>query len=507
MQNNLWNDVLKRLEKRINRPSFNTWIRPISLISVEQNQIQIGVPDEVFVYWLSEYYVNVIADILSDCLGQQPEISFVVMDALETTIPPEESAEEPSGASGQPTPPRASATAAAPTAKQMNVPSVSKPAVQLPLHRNSGQARSGRPPEHQLSFHEAPVAASAPVRQRSTARSLNARYTFDSFVVGASNRFAHAAALAVSDQTAVNYNPLFIYGGVGLGKTHLLHAVGNHVAAQRQTDRILYLSSEQFINELISSIREDRMPQFREKYRNIDLFLVDDIQFIAGKERTQEEFFHTFNTLYHERKQIVLTSDCPPKKIATIAEQLRSRFEWGLIADIQPPDLETRIAILKNKAELQHLELPDEVAIYIAHRVKSNIRELEGSLSKIRAYSTFNQQAVTLGLAQHVLHDIFDTTPKRVTIELVQQIVANHYQIDLASMKSAIRSRNVTFPRQIAMYLSRELTGLSLPDIGKNFGGRDHTTVIHACKKVERIQTQDTAIKANIMQLREQIQA
>ena len=249
------------------------------------------------------------------------------------------------------------------------------------------------------------------------------------------------------------------------------------------------------------------MARFRDKYRNIDLLLIDDIQFIARKERTQEEFFHTFNTLYHDRKQIVLTSDCPPKKIPTIAEQLRSRFEWGLIADIQPPDLETRVAILKKKAELQQVLLPDQVAIYIASKVKSNIRELEGSLSKIRAYSTFNNQIITLGLAQRVLQDMFETTPKRVTIELVQQAVANHYHVALESMKSSGRSRNVTLPRQIAMYLSRELTNLSLPDIGRNFGGRDHTTVIHACKKVESIQAHDLTIKQSIMQIRDLIQA
>jgi chromosomal replication initiator protein len=352
------------------------------------------------------------------------------------------------------------------------------------------------------------VHASQPNTRRSEfSHSLNSRYTFDSFVVGSSNRFAHAAAFAVAEQMAVNYNPLFIYGGVGLGKTHLLHAIGNQVAALRRTNQILYLSSEQFINELIRSIREDRMVSFRAKYRNIDLLLIDDIQFIARKERTQEEFFHTFNTLYHERKQIVLTSDCPPKKIPTIAEQLRSRFEWGLIADIQSPDLETRIAILKKKAETLQMTLPDEVALFIASKVKSNIRELEGCLSKLKAYASFGQQAITVVTARSVLDDLFDSMPKKVTIELVQQAVANHYQVELDSMTSQGRSRKVTLPRQIAMYLARELTNLSLPDIGRNFGGRDHSTVLHACKKVEQIQNTDLAIKKSIMQLREAIRA
>jgi chromosomal replication initiator protein len=306
---------------------------------------------------------------------------------------------------------------------------------------------------------------------------------------------------------AMNYNPLFIYGGVGLGKTHLLHAIGNQLALLRPDTRVLYLSSEQFINELVFSIREDRMAWFREKYRNIDLFLVDDIQFIARKERTQEEFFHTFNTLYQTRKQIVLTSDCPPKKIPTIAEQLRSRFEWGLIADIQPPDLETRIAILKKKADMQNIDLPDEVAIYIAGKVKSNIRELEGCLSKIRAYSLFNHQDITLELARKVLQDMFNTPSRKVTVELVQQVVASHYKVELAALKSSARSRKIALPRQIAMYLTRELTNLSLPDIGRYFGGRDHTTVIHACKKVERSQVRDLNLKENIMQIRQLIQA
>ena len=345
------------------------------------------------------------------------------------------------------------------------------------------------------------------LRDRESGGSLNAHYTFASFVVGSNSRFAHTAAVAMAEQMALNYNPLFIYGGVGLGKTHLLHAIGNHMAALRQTRRILYLSSEQFVNDLIRSIREDRMRHFRKKYRHIDLLLIDDIQFLARKERTQEEFFHTFNTLYHEQKHIVLTSDCPPKKISTITEQLRSRFEWGLIADIQPPDLETRLAILRKKAALYQIRLPDDEVLYIAKNVNSNIRELEGCLAKLKAFSAFNCQDITLEVARTMLCDLFDNTPKAVTIELVQQTVANHYQIELASMTSQGRSRNITLPRQIAMYLARELTNLSLPDIGRNFGGRDHSTVLHACKKVEQRQANEKALKEMIMQLRELIRA
>ncbi len=555
MQNNLWNDVLKKLEKRINRPSFNTWLRPTFLASAAEQKICIAVPDEVFVYWLGEYYVHVIADILVELLGVQPEISFVVMDE-DDQREPEQTKRETHIEQGQlfpnttpviqatPQPamnmtqPRAShrhdvdyATPVTNTAGPQGqrsrtaikksttgqfatmadiVPSWPRKASPKPENGSrvetvaSWQTSTEPTPAVRTSVARMPYQSSGGT---DFSRSLNSRYTFDSYVVGSSNRFAHAAALAVAEQMAINYNPLFIYGGVGLGKTHLLHAIGNQVAASGRTNRILYLSSEQFINELIGSIREDRMVGFRDKYRNIDLLLIDDIQFIARKERTQEEFFHTFNTLYHERKQIILTSDCPPKKIPTIAEQLRSRFEWGLIADIQPPDLETRIAILKKKAETLQMLLPDELALFIASQVKSNIRELEGCLSKMKAYASFGQQAITIELARSVLRDLFDAMPRKVTVKVVQQAVANHYHVELDSMTSQGRSRKVTLPRQIAMYLVRELTNLSLPDIGRSFGGRDHSTVLHACKKVEKIQTTDLVMKKSLMQLREMIKA
>lgn len=545
MQNNLWNDVLRKLEKRINRPSFNTWLRPTFLVSNDDQKICIGVPDEVFVYWLGEYYVHVIADILVELLGVQPEIAFVVAEEAEHQ-PPEPPAQLvqgqlfPAAAPAEPPASRPAPTLTQPRARPRQQPSgmaaASPPGSEPPLHPaatgqftamadllptwpkkaapqpdNTGRAESVPAWKPALDPSLTPVrtaAARMPSSQNASAefsRSLNSRYCFDSYVVGSSNRFAHAAALAVAEQMAVNYNPLFIYGGVGLGKTHILHAIGNQVVASGRTNRVLYLSSEQFINELIGSIRQDRMTGFRDKYRNIDLLLIDDIQFIARKERTQEEFFHTFNTLYHERKQIVLTSDCPPKKIPTIAEQLRSRFEWGLIADIQAPDLETRIAILKKKAETLQMLLPDEVAIFIASQVKSNIRELEGCLSKLKAYASFGHHAVTIDLAKSVLRDLFDAMPRKVTVDVVQKAVASHYQVDVESMTSKGRSRKVTLPRQIAMYLSRELTNLSLPDIGRNFGGRDHSTVLHACRKVEKIQDSDQSMKKSLMQLREMI--
>ncbi len=532
MQQNLWKKVLGKLEKRINRPSFNTWLRPTICISMKQHDVCIGVPDEVFVYWLGEHYVYVITETLAEILGFQPAISFAVMDDEKDDAGPVGNVRQSMNSSspqGEPCRPVRNRTKKQDQTLiqafvnsgngQRSTVSPKKSLgettgyTMLKKRQNFGpgakDTRVSPAPQVKNSNMTASHDMLSPARtsQPKISGSLSPMYTFDSYVVGNNNRFAHAAALAVSDQMAVNYNPLFIYGGVGLGKTHLLHAIGNHLAGLRPNLRILYLSSEQFINELVFSIREDRMVRFREKYRSIDLLLVDDIQFIARKERTQEEFFHTFNTLYQARKQIVLTSDSPPKKIPTIAEQLRSRFEWGLIADIQPPDLETRIAILKKKADLQHIDLPDDVAIYIASKVKSNIRELEGCLSKIKAYSTFNHQTIAVELAQRVLQDIFETRPRKITVTLVQQVVANHYHVEPESMRSSARNRKVTFPRQIAMYLVRELTNLSLPDIGRNFGGRDHTTVMHACKKIERSQAQDRKFKESIMQIRELIRA
>ena len=503
MRNDLWGKVLSTLEKRINRPSFNTWLRPTTCLSVDRKQVCIGVPNEVFVYWLGEHYVQLMTDILTELLGFQPDISFVVETAADNAGEHPAPAEQIGRAHAAPIAKKEPKPAGREQAHQRAA--LAADAAPEPPSRAVRQTRSAAAPA--MAASAVSVAPNAAPRHI-PAEALNASYTFSAYVVGSGNRFAHAAALAVADQMAENYNPLFIYGGVGLGKTHILHAIGNHAGRIRPNARILYLSSEQFVNELVTSIREDRMTWFREKYRSIDLLLVDDIQFIARKERTQEEFFHTFNTLYQAGKQIVLTSDCPPKKIPTIAEQLRSRFEWGLIADIQPPDLETRIAILKKKADGQGLNLPDDVAMYIASNVRSNIRELEGCLSKIRAYAMLYKAPLSVALAQKALTDMFEAKIKRpVTVELVQQIVARHYQVEPAQLNSASRDRRVTLPRQIAMYLARELTNMSLPDIGRNFGGRDHTTVMHACKKVEKTQADDAQLKERLMQIRELIKA
>ncbi len=331
---------------------------------------------------------------------------------------------------------------------------------------------------------------------------LNPKYSFDTFVVGESNRFAHAASLAVAESPAKTYNPFFIYGGVGLGKTHLMHAIAQHIINKNRSLKIAYVTSEKFTNDLINSIRDKKPEEFRNKYRNMDILLVDDIQFLAGKEMTQEEFFHTFNTLHEANKQIIISSDRPPKEIPTLEDRLRSRFEWGLITDIQPPDLETRIAILRKKVQLENLNVPDDVVYYIANRIQSNIRELEGALIRLAAYSMLNKCEINLEMSTDVLKDILPPKQTRqINIQLIHQIVSEYYNIRPDDFKSKKRTRNVSFPRQIAMYLAREMTDLSLPKIGEYFGGRDHTTVIHAYDRIVSEIQLDTNLQNNINEI------
>lgn len=328
---------------------------------------------------------------------------------------------------------------------------------------------------------------------------LNPRYIFNEFVVGNSNRFAHAASLAVSESPAKAYNPLFIYGGVGLGKTHLMHAIGHYILSQNKNARVYYVSSEKFTNELINSIKDDKNEEFRNKYRTVDVLLVDDIQFIAGKERTQEEFFHTFNALYEANKQIIVSSDRPPKEIPTLEDRLRSRFEMGLITDIQAPDFETRIAILRKKSERDRVDIPNEVFEFIATKIKSNIRELEGALNRVVAYSTLTKKNVDITLVNEALKDIFSTTKvRKIDIDLIKAVVADYFNMKIEDFESKKRTRQIAYPRQIAMYITRELTDLSLPKIGEEFGGRDHTTVIHACEKISVEMMSDFEIKSKI---------
>ena len=343
---------------------------------------------------------------------------------------------------------------------------------------------------------DSPAEAAPPVAP--AVSGLSARYTFESFVVGNSNQFAQAACQAVADLPSKAYNPLFLYGGVGLGKTHLLHAVGHRVSRAFPQLHVLYLSSERFTNELINAIRYDRNVEFRTKYRNIDLLLIDDIQFISGKERTQEEFFHTFNDLYEARKQIVLSSDAAPKEIPEIEERLRSRFEWGLIADIQPPDFETRVAILKKKAEVERVRLPDDVAYLIASRIKANIREIEGSLTRMIAFCALSGREMSVDLAQEVLADLWGEDERVISVDHIQRKVADFFGIKLSDLRAQNRTRAVSFPRQIAMYLARQLTHSSLAEIGRSFGGKDHTTVLHAVEKIQRLLQEDPKFRKTI---------
>jgi chromosomal replication initiator protein len=337
------------------------------------------------------------------------------------------------------------------------------------------------PSQRQLDFH-------------SIDNTLSPKYNFDSFVVGSSNQFAHAAAVAVAERPSKAYNPLFMYGGVGLGKTHLMHAIGQAIKLHNKELKLAYISTEKFTNELINAIRYDKLLGFRERYRNNDVLLIDDIQFIAGKERTQEEFFHTFNALYDMQKQIVISADCPPREIPTLEERLHSRFEWGLIADIQPPDLETKVAILKKKAARQEIALPDTVALYIASKIKSNIRELEGALIRLIAFCSLRGSEINLQMAQETLRDLLAPGEKPITIEMIQKSVADHFGMRVQELKAKNNSKSVAVPRQICIYLCRNLTQASLPQIGRDFGNKHHTTVLHSIKKVERLRKQDPEV-------------
>ena len=348
----------------------------------------------------------------------------------------------------------------------------------------------------QISFVAEPSVRTQPKRTPEAAQ-LNPRYHFDTFVVGSSNQFAHAAANAVAESPFRSYNPLFLYGGVGLGKTHLLHAIGHQILVTHGHLHVMYLVAEQFVNDLISSLRFNRMPEFRERYRNIDVLLVDDVQFLANKERTQEEFFHTFNTLYTGQKQIILSSDASPRHIPDLEERLRSRFEWGLIADIQPPDLETKIAILRRKAESEREQLPDEVAHFIAQQVRSNVRELEGMLNRVLAFSSLTGKPLSLDLAKETLKDILPEAP-RVTAAEIIKAVARHYGLKVSEIKSKKNAQQIVYPRQVAMYLCKKLTPMSFPEIGKQFNNKHHSTVMHSVNKVEKESKNDPDLKRTL---------
>jgi len=442
----MWAATLKIIQEKISKPSFETWLKETTAVALNQDSFIIGVPNEFIKDWLDNHYRPLIIDALNELTGAKLDIQFI--------IPDETPATEKTTTKGQ--------------KKQSDL--------------------------NQPTFE-------------STRTMLNPKYTFETFVIGAGNRFAHAAALAVAEAPAKSYNPLFIYGGVGLGKTHLMHAIGHYISEHNPETNVVYLSSEKFTNEFINAIMDNKAPNFRNKYRNVDILLIDDIQFLAGKEQTQEEFFHTFNALHEDNKQIIISSDRPPKEIPTLEDRLRSRFEWGLITDITPPDLETRIAILTKKAKADGLDIPNEVMLYIANQIDTNIRELEGALIRVVAYSSLVNQDIDAQLAADALKDIIpNQKPKKVTVQAIQEIVADKYNIKLADFAARKRTHSIAFPRQIAMYLSRRLTDLSLPKIGEEFGGRDHTTVIHAYDKIEKLIEEDRELKKNIEQIKNQLQ-
>jgi chromosomal replication initiator protein len=431
MTGNIWETVLARIETKVNRHSFYTWFKPTSFVSDIQEAILVRVPNPLFRDWLTKHYAAVLDEALREVERPGSKVEFVTDDLL----PPDD---------------------VGPVAE-----------VAVPETPDGDHASDALVP------------------------GLGPRYSFDTFIVGPSNQFAHAACRAVAEVPSRSYNPLFIYGGVGLGKTHLMHAIGHYVLTHLTSLKLTYISSERFMNEMINAVRYDRVLDFRERYRSVDVLLVDDVQFLAGKEGTQNEFFHTFNALYDAQKQIVISSDCPPHEIPSLEERLRSRFEWGLIADIQPPDLETKVAILRKKAETEGIPLPDNVALYIAGKIKSNIRELEGSLIRLIAYASLTGREISLQLAQDVLRNVLQHDDKAITIEIIQKYVSEYYQLKLGELKSRNNSKSIAMPRQIAMYLCKNLTNASLPEIGKSFGGKHHSTVIHSIRKIEDLRKTD----------------
>ena len=440
----LWDAILERISAHVNAQSFQTWFKPTRLVSCDDAHLVIEGPNPFFVDWLAEHHLDKIQYAARETLGEDVTIEFVA-----SATPPRVS------------PPEADAARAMIVNNPVVVP------------------------------HNA---------------QLNARYVFDEFVVGNSNRLAHAAALAVADHPARAYNPLFIYGGAGLGKTHLIQAIGHRVIEKHAKMRISYVSAEGFMNDLIQAIRSGITHEFKDRYRNIDILLIDDIQFLAGKESTQEEFFFTCNALHNANKQIVVTSDRPPKEIPTLEERLTSRFEWGLITDVQAPDIETRIAILRKKVEKEQMQIPDDVIQLIAESTKSNIRELEGSLIKLLACSSLTCQEINADMAREVLRDLRrDSSPKKASIQTIQKTVAQHFDIPLDSLRAKTRISRVVLARQVAMYIARVQTDLSLVEIGKKTGGRDHSTVLHACKKVSRAMDQDPGLKRKIQAIQEEL--
>ena len=443
---NPWERILAALEKKVNRHSYDTWLKPLRYSEIRGATLFVRVPAPEF-REMGERYADLIREAIENLELEVKDVEFITADS---------------------------------------------PAAATAIRHNGG--------------FTPPAAGPAPQQSRfdfDSAAQLNQRYTFDHFVTGAGSQFAHAAALAVAERPSKAYNPLFLYGGVGMGKTHLMQAIGHQVKQHYPDFSICYVSSEKFTNELINSIKHDRMTSFRERFRTVDLLLIDDIQFLTGKERTQEEFFHTFNALHESMKQIVIASDRPPKELAEIEDRLRSRFEWGLIADIQPPDLETRIAILQKKAESERVQLPADVAAYIAQNIRSNVRELEGALVRLLAYASLTGVVINLVTAQQVLKNFIDQQSRKITIEGIQKAVAEQFGLRLPEIKAKNNSRQIVFPRQIAMYLAKHLTEASLPEIGRQFGGKHHTTVLHSIEKIDKQRQLDKDLNRTLNKLTE----
>lgn len=431
----LWNEVLEIVKEDTNQVSFNTWFKPLKIVAYKNNTIYLETADEFLKNTLKKRHYNFLKNAFTYVLKKDTELIF--------TVPGE---------------------------------NIDKDETKKNVANNSTEDSD----------------------TINNGRKLNPKYRFDNFIIGNSNRFAHAASLAVAEAPSTAYNPLFLYGGVGLGKTHLMHAIGHYILDNNPDAYVLYVTSEKFTNDLINSIKDGTNEEFRNTYRRADVLLVDDIQFIAGKESTQEEFFHTFNALHEANKQIIVSSDNPPSEIPTLEDRLRSRFEWGLIADIQPPDYETRIAILRKKAEAENYNVPDDVITYIAQNIQSNIRKLEGALIRIYAYASLtNKKEVTLELAQEALKHLISNN-KKITINDIKEVVANYYNISLEDLVSKKKTKNIAYPRQIAMYIGRKLTDLSLPKLGEEFGGRDHSTVLHACNKIDDDMEESQEIKKSV---------
>ncbi|MBN2429971.1 MAG: chromosomal replication initiator protein DnaA [Acidobacteria bacterium] len=434
-----WKQILDIVNSEVSPECFNTWFEPTRLEELSSNEIIVRVPNKYFKEWITENFSDLIQEAQEALKLSEYRVKFIV-DTL-------------------------------------------------------ADANGYLKPEKVLRSDKAAQPLFRDVQ-------LNPRYRFDSFIVGSSNQFAHAACMAVADNPATSYNPLYIYGGVGFGKTHLMQAIGHHLLAKNPQLKLVYMSSERFMNELINSIRYNKMLQFREKYRNIDVLLVDDIQFLSGKDKTQEEFFHSFNALYDAQKQIVISSDCQPKELPNIEERLQSRFDWGLIADIQPPEFETKMAILRKKAEMEGVDIPDDVAHYIASNIKSNIRELEGSLIRLIAYSSLMGEKLDLNLAKRVLTNIKAAEERVITIEKIQKVVSNFFKIKTSDLLTKSNQRAIAEPRQIAMYLCKKMTDYSLPKIGKEFGGKHHTTVLYAVQKIEKMKESNPELRSVLNRLR-----